>query len=241
LSKKVNNILAETITKYPTRFSALASIAPQDPEEAAKELERAVKELGLKGASINSHTKGEYLDEKKYWVILEKAANLGVPIYIHPRGPSPDMVKPYLGYPRLDSAMLGFSHEVSLHALRLICSGVFDQFPNLNIVLGHMGEALPYWLWRMDNMWQRGNFPNQPKRLPSEYMKSNFYIDTSGMFWEPPLLCAYLALGADRILFAVDYPMESNETAVRFIDSASIADSDKEKICHLNAEKLLGL
>ena len=151
------------------------------------------------------------------------------------------MVKPYLAYPLLDSAMLGFSHEVSLHALRLICSGAFDEFPKLQIVLGHMGEALPYWLWRIDNMWQRAPFPNKPKKLPSQYIKSNFYIDTSGMFWQPPLLCAYLALGADRILFAVDYPMESSEKAVQFIEAAPITDSDKEKICHLNAEKLLGL
>ena len=151
------------------------------------------------------------------------------------------MVNPYLAYPRLDSAMLGFAAEVSLHALRLICSGVFDQYPKLNIILGHMGEALPYWLWRIDNIWQRGPFTNIPKRLPSEYFKDNFYITTSGMFWQPPLLCACLAVGADRILFAVDYPMESSEKAVQFIETAPICDSDKEKICHLNAEKLLGL
>ena len=241
IAKKANDKLAEAVRKYPTRFAGLASIAPQNPIEAAKELERAVKELGLRGALINSHTKGEYLDDKKYWVIFETAERLGVPIYIHHRCPSPDMIKPYLAYPRLHTAMLGFAAEVSLHAVRLICGGVFDQFPKLTIILGHLGEALPYWFWRMDNMWQMRAFPNRPKRLPSEYFQDNFYITTSGMFWQPPLLCACMAMGADRILFAVDYPIESNEKAVQFIETASISQHDKEKICHLNVEKLLGL
>jgi 2,3-dihydroxybenzoate decarboxylase len=151
------------------------------------------------------------------------------------------MIKPYLAYPGLHTAMLGFSAEVSLHTLRLICSGVFDQFPQLTLILGHLGEALPYWLWRMDNMWQLRTFPHRPKRLPSEYFRDNFYITTSGMFWEPPLLCACMAVGADKILFAVDYPIELNQKAVQFIESASISQRDKEKICHRNAERLLGL
>ena len=241
IAKIANDRLAKAVRKYPERFAGLASIAPQNPFEAAKELERAVKELGLKGALINSHTKGEYLDDKKYWVIFEVAERLGVPIYIHPRCPSPDMIKPYLAYPRLHTAMLGFSAEVSLHAMRLICSGVFDQYPKLTIILGHLGEALPYWLWRIDNMWQMRAFPNRPKRLPSEYFQDNFYISTSGMFWEPPLLCACMAMGADRILFAVDYPIESNEKAVRFMETVSISKSDKEKIYHINAEKVFKL
>ena len=241
MAKKVNDKLSEVVRKYPERFGGLASLAPQDPNEAAKELERAVNELGLKGVSINSHTKGEYLDDKKYWVIFEKAEKLGVPIYIHPRGPSPDMIKPYLAYPGLDSAILGFAVEVSLHALRLICSGVFDHYPKLNIILGHMGEALPYWLWRIDNVWQRTPFPNRPKRLPSEYFKDNFYITTSGMFWQPSLACAFLAVGVDRILFATDYPLESSEKAMQFIKATPICEHDKEKLCHLNAEKLLGI
>jgi len=172
---------------------------------------------------------------------LEMAEKLGVPIYLHPRIPSPDMVKPYLSYPVLSTAMWGYGAEVSLHALRLICSGVFDQFPKLTIILGHMGEALPYWLWRLDSRWQIGGGANKLKKLPSEYIKDNFFITTSGMFWQPPLICACSALGADRILFAVDYPMEPNKEAVQFMEEAPICDSDKEKICHLNTEKLLML
>ncbi|MBA7569136.1 2-keto-4-carboxy-3-hexenedioate hydratase [subsurface metagenome] len=241
MAKKINDKLSVTVREHPKRFAGLASLAPQNPNEAADELERAVQELGLKGACINSHTKGEYLDDKKYWVILQRAERLGVPIYIHPRSPSPDMVKPYLSYPMLDSPLLGFSAEVALHALRLICSGVFDEYPKLKIILGHLGEALPYWLWRMDTIWQRTPLAGKLRKTPSEYIKDNFFVTTSGMFWQPPLLCSYLALGADRILFAVDYPLESNKEAVQFMDAAPICDRDKEKICHLNAEKLLGL
>jgi 5-carboxyvanillate decarboxylase len=241
IAKKINDKLSEVVKKYPKRFAGWACLAPQSPGEAADELERAVRKLGLKGAYINSHVKGEYLDDKKYWVIFERAEKLGVPIYIHPRLPAPDILKPYLDYPLLELAMLGFGAEVALHAMRLICSGVFDEYPRLNIVLGHLGEALPFWLWRLDNMWQRSPLSSQRKRKPSQYIKDNFFITTSGMFWYPPLLCCCLGVGADRILFATDYPMEVTKEAVQFIETAPISDSDREKICHLNAERLFNL
>ncbi|MFH1031558.1 MAG: amidohydrolase family protein [Chloroflexota bacterium] len=240
-AKKINDKLADVVKKYPTRFAGLAAIAPQAPEEAAKELERAVRKLGLKGTSINSHVKGEYLDDRKFRPIFAAAEKLDVPIYIHPQRPSPELLKSFSAYPVLAGAMAGFAAEVSLHALRLICSGLFDEYPKLKIVLGHMGEALPYWLWRIDNHWKRDPLSKKLKKTPSQYIKDNFFITTSGMFWGPPLMCAYLALGADNILFAVDYPFESSQEGVQFIQSVPICDSDKEKICHLNAEKLLGL
>jgi 2,3-dihydroxybenzoate decarboxylase len=241
MAKEINDQLSEAVSQYPERLAGFATIAPQDPREAAAELERAVKDLKLKGACINSHTKGEYLDEKKYWVIFEQAEKLGVPIYIHPRVPSPDMVKPFLDYPMLSTAMIGFAVEVSLHALRLISSGLFDQFPRLNIILGHLGEALPYWLWRLDNIYKRNAVREHLKKAPSEYFKDHFFVTTSGMFWQPPLNCSQQALGAEKILFAVDYPLESNEVAVKFMEDVSLSESDKEKICHLNAEALFGL
>lgn len=241
IAKKTNDKLSEIVKQYPNRFAGLAALANQNPSEAADELKRAVGQLGLKGALIRSHVNREYLDDKKYWIIFEMAEKLGVPIYIHPMRPSPDMVKPYLTYPVLSGAMHGYAADAALCALRLICSGVFDEYPRLKIILGHLGEALPYWLWRMDNHWQRNPLANKLKKAPSEYIKDNFFITTSGMFWLPPLMCAYLALGADRILFAVDYPFESNKEAVQFIDSVPISDSDKEKICHLNAERLFML
>ena len=241
LAKKINNQLYESVQKYPARLSGFASVAPQNPVAAADELERAVRDLGFRGAFINSHTKGEYLDLKKYWVLFERAEKLGVPIYIHPRVPSPGMVAPYLDYPMLCTAMIGFAAEVSLHALRLMYSGVFDTFPKLKIILGHLGEALPYWLWRLDNIWERRFHSKKVKNKPSHYFKNNFYVTTSGTFSQPPLMCAYLALGAERILFAVDSPLESSEKAVRFMEAAVMCDSDKEKIYHGNAEQIFGL
>ncbi len=241
MARRVNDELYRIIGQNPNRFVGLAAIAPQAPDEAASELKRAVTELGLKGAVINSHTKGEYLDDKKYWVILEAAEDLDVPIYIHPRGPSPDMIKPYLGYPSLASAILGFSAEVSLHALRLIFSGAFDQFPRLKVVLGHLGEALPYWMWRIDNHWLKGPAAKSLKRKPTDYLRENFFITTSGMCWHPALMCAYLSLGAERILFAADYPMESSLEAAASLESAPICPADRERIFHSNAEELFRL
>jgi 5-carboxyvanillate decarboxylase len=241
LSKKVNDQLYRIVQKYPGKFAGLAALAPQDPLAAANELERAVKGLGMKGASINSHTGGEYLDDKKYWIIFERAEQLGVPIYLHPRMPSPNMAKPYLTYPALATAMNGFGAEVSLHALRLILSGLFDRHPGVKVILGHLGEALPFWLWRLDNRWARMPQGMAIKKKPSQYIKDNFYITTAGNFSVPAFLCAYLELGADQILFAVDYPLESNQEAVQFMNVLPINEGDKEKICHLNAERLFNL
>ena len=241
-AKKTNDQLAEVVKRYPKRFAALATLALADPQGAANELKRAVTELGLKGALTFSHVHGEYLDDRKYWIVLETAEKLGVPIYIHPTFPSPDMLKPYSGYSGLSTSAWGFAAEAGLHAVRLILSGVFDEYPGLTIILGHLGEALPFWMWRMDNRLNRlSSLKKKHKRKPSDYIKDNFLVTTSGMFWEPPFLCTYLGLGADNILFAVDYPHESNEVAVQFMDSVSICDGDKEKIYHLNVEKLLVL
>ncbi len=238
-ARKINDELAQLVNKHPERFSAFARITWQEPMAAADELERAVKELGLKGVKVDSHISGEYLDDRKYWAIFKKAEELGVPVYLHPREPSPDMIKPYLAYPGLPFAMWGYAVEASLHAVRLICSGLFDELPRLKIILGHMGEGLPFWLWRMDKHMPRS--VKNLKKKPSEYVKDNFFVATSGMFSQPALMCAYLALGADNILFAVDYPSESAIEAVQFMDAAPICTSDKEKIYHLNAERLLGL
>ena len=241
MARKINNTLSQAIDRNPKRFSGLASLAPQDPESAADELERSVTELGLVGASINSHVKGEYLDHEKFLPIFRMAEKLNVPIYLHPRAPQPAMIEPYLKYPMLAGDMIGFAAAVSLHALRLISSGLFEKFPNLKIILGHLGEALPYWLWRIDNIYDRNPVAEKLPKSMSEYFKENFYISTSGMCFQPPFLCAYEALGADRILFSVDYPRESNETAVQFIDSLPIPDNDKQKILHLNAKKVFSL
>jgi len=242
-SRKVNDELSAVVKNYPDRFVGLAAVAPQSPDEAADELERAVTELGLKGLCINSHARDEYLDDKKYWVIFERAEKLDVPIYLHPTIPSKDMLKPYTDGFALEGPVLGFAAEVALHTMRLIFSGLFDRYPKLKIILGHMGEGLPFWLFRLDFFWLRSNVREKPaiERKPSEYIKTNFTITTSGMFFQPALICAYLALGADKIAFAVDYPPEKNEKALQFMKEAPICDSDKEKIYHLNAERLFKL
>lgn len=241
--KRTDDYLAEVVRSHPERFVGLATLAPQNPIASAKELERAVKKLGLRGACVNSQTNGEYLDDQKFWPIFETAEQLDVPIYIHARIPSQQMVKAYMGYPGMALAFWGYGAETSLHAVRLICSGVFEKYPRLKIILGHLGEALPFWLWRLDRRWSAGAGGSAKgfSRKPSEYFRDNFYITTSGNFWFPPLQESMLAIGADRILFAVDYPFESNQDGVRFIDSVPISHGDKEKICHFNAEKLLKL
>jgi 2,3-dihydroxybenzoate decarboxylase len=237
LAKKTNERLAEAINAHPDRFTGLAAVAPQNPREAARELERAVQNLGLKGALIKSHTKGEYLDDPKFWSIFETAQGLDVPVYIHPREPSPQMLEPYL--------------ERGIQGAGWV-SGVFDEFPGLKIILGHMGEMIPYWLPRIDGLGQRDHWApgsnngktRRLKKLPSEYFKNNFFITTSAAdsaAWHPAFMLAYEVLGADRILFAVDYPFGSGEGSVAFLDTAPIPDSDKEKIYHRNAETLFRL
>ena len=242
VARRVNEALAQAVKAHPDRFVGLAAIPPQSPNDAADELERAVRELGLRGTSINSHVRGEYLDDQKYWPIFERAEKLGVPIYLHPRAPLPDMFQPYYEpYPVLATAMLGFGAEVSLHAVRLICGGVFDRYPGVKIVIEHLGEAFPFWLWRIENHWNKSLLLKKQEKVPSQYFKDNVFASTSGNFSVPSFQCAHAVLGADNILFAVDYPLESNREGVRFLESLPITEEDKEKISHLNAEKLFGL
>ncbi len=235
-----NDRLAAAIARHPTRYAGLATIAPQDPRRAVKEMERAIRTLKLNGVMINSHTNGEYLDELKFWPILEAAAGLGVPIYIHPRSPSPAMAQPYRKY-HLEHAIWGYAVETGLHAVRLIMSGVFDKYPTLKIVIGHMGENIPYALYRMD--WMHSRAPvamDRPKLAltPSEYFKRNFMITTSGVNWHPALRFCIEVLGADNIMWAVDYPYQETHEAVRFMNEAPISDEDKKKIFHRNAERV---
>lgn len=248
VAKSVNDELSEVVRRCPERFAGFAAIAPQDPGAAADELERAVTKLGLKGACVNGHIQGEYLDDSKYWPIFERAEKLDVPIYIHPKMPGPDMIKPYMAYPGLASAMLGFSAEASLHAMRLILSGVFERYPRLKIILGHLGEALPFWLWRMDSRFEEEKsdpasaaFYRNYKKSPAQCFRENFYVTISGMFWQPVLQFVSSVLGSDRIMFATDYPYESSALAAQFIESVQINEVDRRNICYANAENIMGL
>jgi 2,3-dihydroxybenzoate decarboxylase len=240
LAALVNDRLAETIAQHPSRFAGLAAVAPQDPKAAAAEIERAVRELGLNGVVINSHTRNEYLDDEKFWPIFEAAEGVGAPIYIHPRSPSAQMAAPYKRF-GLETGIYGFQAETGLHAIRLICSGVFDRFPDLTIVLGHLGEGVPFWLWRVDYMHPvRSSFNTRPRLelKPSEYFTRNFRITTSGMNWPPALRFCIEAVGADNIMFAIDYPYQLTEGAVQFMNDVPIPDEQKRKIFHQNAERV---
>lgn len=235
-----NDRLREAIQRHPDRFTGLATIAVQDPPRAVKEIERAITKLKLNGIMINSHTNGEYLSEQKYWPILEAIEDLNVPLYIHPRAPIPLMAKAYKT-DHLEHAIWGYQAETGLHGLRLITGGVFDQFPKLQVVLGHMGEGIPYWLYRLDFMYGRVKIDFGRRKLkltPSEYFKRNFYITTSGMNWEPTLTFCIEALGADRIMWAIDYPYQDHPDAVEFMDAARISEKDKQAIYHGNAERV---
>jgi len=242
LAASSNDQLAEAIRKYPKRFAGLAAIAPQSPKAAAKELERGMNKLGLKGAVINSHTKGEYLDHPKFWEIFEAAESLDAPIYIHPQTPSPDMVKPFVKR-GLDTAIMGFGVEVALHILAIITSGALDRFPKLKIVIGHGGEGLPYWLYRIDYMqeFNRQAFKPKLKLQPSDYMKRNIYITTSGLPWAPAITMAQSVLGMDRVLYAMDYPYQYRVEEVTMTDRFPISAADKKKLFQKNAEKVFSL
>ena len=241
LARAINDELAEAIARHPKRFAGLATLAYGDPEGAAAELERAVTKLGLKGGKLNSHVGGEYLDHRKYRVLWETAEGLGVPMMIHPKDPPAAVLSVLSDYPGLTQAAWGFAFDAATHSLRLIASGLFDACPNLKIVLGHLGEAIPFWLWRIDNHFARSPAAVALERRPSEYFLDNFMVSTSGMFHDPQFQCVYQTLGADRIMFAVDYPYEPMEQGARFIDGIVIPEADKRKICSGNVEKLLGL
>ena len=245
LAVLANDKLAAIIKRHPTRFAGLAAVAPQSPERAAREVKRAMTALKLNGIIINSHTKGEFLDDPKFWPVFEAAVTYDAPIYLHPTFPADSMIEPYSKYGMM-GALWGFQAECSLHVVRMILAGVFDQFPKLQIVLGHLGEGLPYWLSRLDNRYQnilkRGGLQTlgmkQLSRLPSEYFRSNFYVTTAGMNSSPPFNYCVDLLGPDRVLFAIDYPYEQTVDAVTFIRASRLSPEILRKVCYGNAEKL---
>jgi len=240
LATLANDRLAETIARHPRRFAGLASFAPHSPKRAAKEMERAIRRLKLNGFVVNSHTNGEYLDDPKYWPVLEAAEALDGCIYIHPRAPAEGLAAPFREY-GMDSALWAYGVETATHAVRMILGGVFDRFPKLKICLGHMGEAVHFWLWRIDYMSTRAQQQGRAPKLklkPSEYFKRNFVITTSGQESHLALDFSVKALGAENVLWAIDYPYQPSAPAVAFMDSAPLSDADKALVYHGNAERV---
>lgn len=242
LARSVNDEMAVIIKQHPGRLAGLAAVAPQDPHGAAQEVDRAIAQLGLNGIVINSHTNGEFLDDPKFWPIFDACVRNNAAIYLHPTFPPDAMIVPYEKY-QLQGALMGLGAECSLHAARLIFGGIFDRYPKLQIVLGHGGEGLPYWLYRFDNIHALLLSVKAPgmvplKRRPSDYVRSNFYVTTSGMFWNPVLEFCVKAVGADRILFAVDSPFENLGEAADFMRNSPLSAKDKALIAHGNAQRI---
>jgi len=240
-ARAANDELSAAVRKHPTRFAGMVAVAPQDPAEAAKEIERGITQLGLKGVIINSHTQGEYLSDPKFWEIFEAAEAHDTPIYLHPNTPPASMIQPFLEC-GLDGAIFGFGVETGLHALRIITAGVFDRFPKLQMVLGHMGEALPFWAYRLDYMHaatvrsQRYASMQPLKKKPSDYLRENFYITSSGMAHEPAIKFTQEMMGVDRVMYAADYPYQHTVDEIARLEKMKISADDKRRFFQTNAE-----
>ena len=238
LTRQVNDRLAKVCAANPKRFAAFAALPTVDPKAAADELERAVTKLGFKGAMLHGMSNGEFLDLKKFWPIYERAEKLDVPIYFHPSLPHAKVTEIYYqdyakDFPLVVRPAWGYTVETATQAIRLVLSGVFDARPNLKVILGHLGETLPFLLWRIDSSLKR---PGQKAMSFRDIFCKNFYVTTSGFFSDPALICCMLEMGVDHILFAVDWPFVMNPPAVEWMQNVSISDSDKVKILSGNAK-----
>jgi predicted TIM-barrel fold metal-dependent hydrolase len=245
LARDINDQLATAIQAHPDRFAGFAALPTPDPRAAAAELERAVQKLGFKGAMINGRTNDRYLDDPSFAPILETAVALNVPIYLHPTFP-PKAVQDvyYAGFDHDVSASFatfgwGWHMETGIHALRMILGGVFDRYPGLQLILGHWGEMIPFYLARFDSALNPAT--KHLQRPVADYFLQQVYATPSGMFTLPPFLLTLQIMGADRIMYAVDYPYIEDEHARTFLEHAPISPADKEKIAHGNAEKVLKL
>ena len=245
LARGANDRLLEVVRAHPDRFAAFACLPTPDPKAAADELERAVTKLGFKGAMVHGLTNGLFLDDRRFWPIFERAQALDVPLYMHPATPHPAVVEAYYKdylkeFPALLSAGWGFTVETATQGIRLVLSGVFDAYPQLKIILGHLGESLPFSLWRITHALSR---PGNRAAAASfrDYFCKHFWITTSGNFSNPALLCSAMEMGVDRILFSVDYPYVANKPGTEWIPTIPLCEEDKTKIMSGNAERLLRL
>ena len=246
LARAANDHLAEAIQRHPDRFAGFAAVPTAAPDTAADELERTIRQYGFKGAIINGHIQGRYLDDEFFWPILERAEALQVPIYLHPTPPPQAVITAsYTGNfaPEVTRGLASFAWgwhiETAIHVLRLILSGAFDRYPNLQLVIGHMGEALPFMLPRLDR-----SLPTQVTKLArpvGTYLRENIHYTFSGFNYTATFLDLLLQVGVDRIMFSADYPWGSMEQARSFLDQLPVSTADKERIAHGNAERLLRL
>jgi predicted TIM-barrel fold metal-dependent hydrolase len=241
LARDANDRLAKVIAARPDRFAGFAALPTPDPKAAAAELERTISELGFKGAMVHGLTNGVFFDDKRFWPIFERAQALDVPLYVHPAAPHSAVVDAYYkdyvkDFPAILNAAWGFTVETATQGIRLVLSGVFDAYPDLKIILGHMGEGLPFLLWRIDHALSR---PGNRRIAFREQFSRHFYITTSGNFSTPALLCSMMELGVDRILFSVDWPFVQNVPGTKWMSELQLSAEDKTKILSGNAKRLL--
>jgi uncharacterized protein len=246
IARQTNDWLAQAIQKYPERLAGFATLPTQDPKIAAGELERTVRDFGFKGAAINGHTQGHYLDDEFFWPILERAETLKVPIYIHPTLPPQPVIKAYYtgNFAPEVTGMLamagwGWHIETAVHVLRIILSGAFDRYPDLQVIIGHLGEGLSSMMSRIDH-----TMPEQVtklKRPVGAYLRENLHYTFSGFNYIAPFLDLMLNVGVERIMFSADYPYASMAEARTFLEQLPVSPADKERIAHGNAERLLRL
>jgi 2,3-dihydroxybenzoate decarboxylase len=255
LARAANDRLAETVRAHPDRFAAFAALPTPDPKAAADELERTVTRLGFKGAMIHGLTNGLFIDDRRFWPILERAAKLDVPLYMHPSIPHPAVIEAYYKdyierFPTILRAAWGFTVETATQGIRLILSGVFDEYPGLKIILGHLGEGLPMMLWRINMGFSRDSYQlagatnealSKAGKSFRDYFCEHFYITTSGFFSNPALLCCVQELGIDRIMFSVDYPFVENRPGMEWLPHIPLCAEDQAKIMSGNAKRLLKL
>lgn len=243
MAKLCNDRLHRVIEDNPTRFSGFALLPTPAPAAAADELERAVTKLGFKGAMVHGLTNGKFLDEKEFWPIFARAEALDVPIYLHPSFPHPAVAEAYYKtyapiFPEIMGPALGFTVETATQAIRLVLSGVFETHPKLKIILGHLGEGIPFLLWRINQAFSR---PGNQGNAFADTFRRNFYLTTSGNFSDTALACSIAEMGVDRILFSVDWPFVSNTLGTSWLHNSTLSSADKEKIFGGNAKALLKL
>lgn len=245
-AREMNNHLADAVRRHPDRFAGFAALPTSAPETAAEELERMVREHGFRGALINGHSKGRYLDDPFFWPILERAEALQVPIYLHPTPPPQPVIEtsytgnfaPEVAF-GLSTGAWGWHIETATHVLRLILAGAFDRYPTLQIVVGHMGEVLPFMLDRLEMALPP--VVTKLQRPISAYLRENLHYTFGGFNWTQTFLTLFLQVGVERIMFSADHPFRSMDEARTFLDQIPVSSADRERIAHGNAERLLRL
>jgi 2,3-dihydroxybenzoate decarboxylase len=240
VAKRANDRLHEAVRAHPDRFAGFAALPTADPKAAADELERAVTKLGFKGAMVHGPTNGVFFDDKRFWPIFERAQALDAPLYLHPSSPVKAVAdayyKDYLDkYPQLLTAAWGYTVETATQGIRMVLSGVFEKYPGLKIILGHLGESLPFSAWRINMALSRGSQPSTFR----ETFNRHFWITTSGNFCTPALMCCIMEMGVDRILFSVDYPFVPNPPGTKWMEDLPLSLEDRTKILSGNCKQLL--